>query len=531
MMAPRPIRHVWSRAVSALVSVAVLLVLAFALPGAGAAFTAVNNGNGSLTSALSFYAASVLSDNPTGYWRLNEPVGTRVAVDAGALAHPGTYLNSPALGQSGMSQDGGTAQGSGRYGTGFLPRLVKDSFTLELWVKTRESSTTGTGEVSWATAPFGLLSGARNGLSLTMGIRMTGDGRIVVGTGSLVGGYLSVESPAGTAYNDGNWHLIDFVRDPVAKKMFLYVDGLEAKTGVGDDGAISVVPVLGLGDDFNGNTHTAQTTATFDEVAQYGIALTAVQVASHYAARIGTGYATTVRGDSPVGYWRLNGAGNNLVPTVGGSAALGGCGAAVTRAVAGATGDGDTAIATQTILPVDVSSRAYVPRLVAGNFSLEAWFRTTQTTGGSSTWVAATRIFGARVPDSSADFGIGITAAGQVLAGTSGGTVNVASSASGYNNGGWHQVVFTRSVAGSGTVTLYLDGVQAGTVTGSGTAALTAAATLGIGADVPTSSSIPTAALVGAIDDVSQFPTVLSADRVQAHYNARTCLRLRLRDR
>src|SRR5262249_9939864 len=46
------------------------------------------------------YSAAVLADSPSGYWRLGETSGT-TASDASGQNHPGSYLNTPTLGQPG----------------------------------------------------------------------------------------------------------------------------------------------------------------------------------------------------------------------------------------------------------------------------------------------------------------------------------------------------------------------------------------------------------------------------------------------
>src|SRR5437867_3175240 len=53
--------------------------------------------------ALAAYVDTVTADHPTGYWRLGDSTGT-TAVDNSASQVNGTYVGSPALGQTGAVQ-------------------------------------------------------------------------------------------------------------------------------------------------------------------------------------------------------------------------------------------------------------------------------------------------------------------------------------------------------------------------------------------------------------------------------------------
>lgn len=50
-------------------------------------------------------AITVLADRPVAYYRLGEPVGSTVAVDAARNGHNGSYERNPILGKPGLISD------------------------------------------------------------------------------------------------------------------------------------------------------------------------------------------------------------------------------------------------------------------------------------------------------------------------------------------------------------------------------------------------------------------------------------------
>jgi hypothetical protein len=225
-------------------------------------------------------------------------------------------------------------------------------------------------------------------------------------------------------------------------------------------------------------------------------------------------YKTAVTADTPFLYWRLNEASGAMVADSGGSARAGTLtGTGFTRAQAGAlpseTRDTSTSL-TQATLTANST--------VAGptTFSVEAWVKTTSTTGGriigwgdqggSSTSTAA-----------QIDRQLYLAPTGKVYFGIGTLKTVIASSAA-LNNNAWHHVVGTYA-AGINGMKLYVDG----TLQGSATATLisTANGYWRAGAETMTGwTGNPDTYYDGLLDEVAVYPTVLTATRVTAHYQA-----------
>jgi hypothetical protein len=120
------------------------------------------------------------------------------------------------------------------------------------------------------------------------------------------------------------------------------------------------------------------------------------------------------------------------------------------------------------------------------------------------------------ITGSNNDFGTSLRSDGHVVAGIGGGSgdTSIVSTASGYNDGQWHHVVFVRTKS-SGAFTLYVDGASAGSDTNN-TSSLTAQSTMSIGR-----LSSPGNYFAGTIDEVAIYNTVLSPATISAHYAAR----------
>jgi hypothetical protein len=147
-------------------------------------------------------------------------------------------------------------------------------------------------------------------------------------------------------------------------------------------------------------------------------------------------------------------------------------------------------------------------------YSIELWFKTTSTAGGKLIGFgnAATGLSG------SFDRHIYINNVGKVVFGVFAGSVQPATSAGTYTDGGWHHVVATQNATG---MFLYIDGALAAT----NSAALTAAAINGywrVGGDnLSTWPGKPASNYFqGSIDDVAIYPTALTPVQVASHWSA-----------
>ena len=146
-----------------------------------------------------------------------------------------------------------------------------DSFTIEYWMKTSES--TSGNRV--------LVGRDDDSTSLHWWIGCDGDGKVrfqlkdVNGVGEYIGG-------TGPVLNDGNWHLIVAVRDDADGNNIIYVDAnniAEANHdytgGFGADGVALNIGYLNLGGHFRYN-------GIMDEIAIYDRALSITEIQQHY---------------------------------------------------------------------------------------------------------------------------------------------------------------------------------------------------------------------------------------------------------
>lgn len=171
------------------------------------------------------------------------------------------------------------------------------------------------------------------------------------------------------------------------------------------------------------------------------------------------------------------------------------------------SGDASTAVS------FDGNDFASVPRTIADDFSIEFWFKSTQGIGTGGQWWQAAGLVDGEVNGAFGDFGVTLRSDGRVVAGVGTPDVSVVSSTAGFNDGGWHHVVFTRAKL-TGALALYVDGVPMGTATGS-TLSLTSSPIVAFG-------SLATGGnrLVGSIDEVSMYNIAMSSSAVAAHYAA-----------
>ncbi len=221
-------------------------------------------------------------------------------------------------------------------------------------------------------------------------------------------------------------------------------------------------------------------------------------------------YAAQVLQDGAAPYWRLGEASGSTATDWAG-VADGTVGTGVTRGAAGAvTGDPDTAVT----LNGTSSGTVVTPAAETGPqaFSVEAWIRTTSTSGGKVVGFGNA----ATGASSSYDRHLYVDSGGRVTFGVYPGSVQTVRSAGAVNDGAWHHLVGT--LDGSGA-RLYVDGVLAGT----NTAATSAQGYSGywrVGGDnlngwpnAPASSSF-----AGSVDEVAVYSRALTAAEVGDHH-------------
>ncbi|MEU4328977.1 LamG-like jellyroll fold domain-containing protein [Nonomuraea dietziae] len=234
-----------------------------------------------------------------------------------------------------------------------------------------------------------------------------------------------------------------------------------------------------------------------------------------YGYASGSQYRSSVLNTDPFGYWRLGEATGTTAADLGTGAGTATY-QSVTLGQPGAlTGTPDASTGFTAGSAVKLPANA-IPH-VADQMSVEAWFKTS----------ASGVILAAGTSESS-----GVAVGPMLYVGTDGklrgslGTVtNPITSAGVVNDGGWHHVVLT--VAGQNQ-TLFLDGQQAGTTTGSVTA-WRQYATIGNGVTNPaTSPAVPATTqafpLQGQVDEFAVYGKPLTAAEVAGHYAARNAV-------
>jgi RHS repeat-associated protein len=225
----------------------------------GQATVTTFNPDGSQNSIInSPYASAVLRDKPAGYWRLGDASGA-AAADSTGNGSTGTYNGSYTLGSaSALPHDTNTSTllfpGYVSVNSGSLSRNVGD-VSAEAWIKTGAQ-----GYIIGNDATVGFLFGVGTGVST---------GTLGYYNGSWVQG-------GSTRVDDGNWHHVAVVA--TASSVKFYVDG-QADGTVGVDGRSAITSSLWIGRDGAWYLY-----GDFQDVAVYDHALSATQIAQHYAA-------------------------------------------------------------------------------------------------------------------------------------------------------------------------------------------------------------------------------------------------------
>lgn len=235
------------------------------------------------------YPITILKDLPQGYWRLNDPAHSTVGTDSSTNNNPGTYTGSLTLGTPGPDVGDTTslAMASAKMGYLSIPNstyldITGDTLSVECWVRSAGNQNPYAGLV-WK--ENNVASGMGYGISLNSTGSSPSFG-ICTQTGLVAPNYIT----ASFAWTwDTNWHHIVGVYD--GSFIYLYVDGaIESGATVAATGNIvdSATSVLIVGGQVNGAENFIWNGFTA-EAAIYNYALTATQIANHYAAHAGTG--------------------------------------------------------------------------------------------------------------------------------------------------------------------------------------------------------------------------------------------------
>lgn len=448
------------------------------------------------------YVSAVMSDKPTGYWRLGETSGPTATDISGSTGNTGTYSGGYTLRQAaGAATEADSSTGfDGATGTvalnvGTIDTTAGHQVSVEFWMYWNGSTATQ--------MPFGF-----NNDSLFLNYPSVGN----------IGFNTATSDVYGTSIPSLTWlHVVAvFTNGGPMTSNQLFINGVQmALTQLA--GTPTNRTVTAAANISGWPTNTSYKFSGFlDDVAIYNGALSPGRVYAHYlAARLapspitgltGGSYAATVVASTPVGFWRLDEASgttaldksryNNRGTYSATGVTLGQAGSLATDAATAAMFNG-------TAGNVQVSTSASLN--VAGPLTIEAWIKkSTQTTGpivefnngttpGVQFWNYSTwdSLFANFVD-------------------TAGASHIIQSAAGLFKTGLWYQVAATYD----GTyAALYVNGLQV--------------ARSNLGSFTPQTSYTLYIArrpastyFAGTIDDVAIFPTALTASTIQAQYNA-----------
>ena len=401
-----------------------------------------------------------LGETTTSYDTLTDPPGTLLHNHTGEI--DSAWTKSTVAGAADMVLEGGRMRKSGnnvlaRYWTSAVPAAAGYAVEADVYVATRLTD-------DWIGVVGRLDPAVQNGTYYAAGYDEPTQAwtlyRVVNGVRT------TLSTPYGQSLTPGSSYHLSL--DMAGSTIRLLVDGVQRVSAT--DANISAA---GRGGIQQGNG-----TTSVDVTAAAGMHLDNVRVTPPLADGWGTNHSSYAEG-----------------PTLGEAGAI--------------SGDADTAVRFN-----GVNQYSRVARQIAGDFSIELWFKSTQGIGTTTSWTGGAGLVDADVAGVANDFGISLRSDGRILAGTGNPDSSILSSSSGLNDGAWHHVVFTRTQT-SGTRFLYVDGAQVGTSTG-GTGSLSGSATIDFGR-ISTGGNY----YAGSLDEVAVYSAALSGATVTAHYAAR----------
>ncbi|HWR32081.1 MAG TPA: LamG-like jellyroll fold domain-containing protein [Chitinophagaceae bacterium] len=148
------------------------------------------------------------------------------------------------------------------------------------------------------------------------------------------------------------------------------------------------------------------------------------------------------------------------------------------------------------------------------NFSIGYWFKSSMTANGNSTdhWYIGNAMVDAEVCGGVRDWGTALINGGQVCFGIGAPDITIRSSGL-YNDGNWHFATAVRDQT-AGSITLYVDGSQVASTTGTTTNSLNSPSFIGLARNPCNSSAVFT----GVLDDLIAYNRVLSSTEVSNLY-------------
>ncbi|MFT4297058.1 MAG: PKD domain-containing protein [Micropruina sp.] len=463
--------------------------------------------------ASNSYTQSVLSAGADLYWPLNDArTGNPMTIRDRSGYNDGVADTDVTAGQPGAitgdaAMTFGTAQPTQAFGRVYAngTQYAPDTFTAQAWIKT--DSTTG-GRI----LGFGDLQTGNSG-HRDRHVYMTNDGKLIFGVRATNGNNRTVIS--GRSYNDNQWHMVTATMG--SQGMALYVDGVRVGRRSDTTQGETYLGYWRLqGDNLAGWTSAPSNynfVGSVDEVAVYPTALDQNTILGQYSASGRTAdippvpadnYGAAVYNDDPDLFWRFD-------ETTGTTAADSGRAFNDGTYRNGVTLGEEGVIAGNRAARFDGSDDVVTSNGIFSNpavYTVEAWFKTTSTTGG--------KIIGFGNAQSgnsgSYDRHVYMLANGKLAFGTYTGQSTVITSNVSFNDGGWHHVVASQSSSG---MKLYVDGEIQATNPQAGAQAYDGY--WRVGGDNSWSGN---PYFNGTIDEVAVYSTELPLGRVVAHYQA-----------
>jgi hypothetical protein len=255
----------------------------------------LNVGSETLTLAtITDYPVNVIQDvGPVAYWRLDDPLASTAVYDSSPWAST-TFPKVPGTVSGGMTfQVTGAMNGSkcatfdattGYFevaNTASLQRV--GDLTIEFWLKVTSLAAAQVIVSKGTTGEFHVLLNTNGSISLLMGPS-----------------YNTVVIPA-ASITTGTWFHVAIVRTAAGKKVNAYLNGVSQFSGTYTTTPSTTTNVVRVGASSPG-TAASFFNGQLDEVVLYAKALTATQVAAHYAWGTAADVGSTGWGTGRYGY-------------------------------------------------------------------------------------------------------------------------------------------------------------------------------------------------------------------------------------
>jgi PKD repeat protein len=408
------------------------------------------SGTVATATTLSPYAAQVINDQPTDFWRLGEAAGAASATDS-VGRYVGTVGTGVTYGTPGsIVGDSTTAATFDGTSNGLVASSGQvwgsNTFSIETWINTTSSS--GGKIIGFGNNNTGTSS------SYDRHVYMNAQGNLLFG--------VYPNSPqvvqSAKTYNDGQWHHV--VATLGTSGMQLYVDGLSAGYNASVTTAQNYWGYWRIGGDssWSGDNFIK---GSIGNTAIYPIALTKAQIQNHYTLSGRTvnqpvapadAYGAAVFNLDPTLYYRLGESSGSVAKDSGQQGNPGIYDGNVTLGTPGAVrGTADTSA-----LFTDGGVASGAASSGTTTYSTQIWFNTTTTNGGKLTGFGSSQTGNS----SSYDRHVYMQNDGTLVFGTYTGQLNTVTSPLSYNDGKWHMATATQSSAG---MKLYVDDGLVGT--------------------------------------------------------------------